>query len=362
VATVQWFRIGCQVTPIGYDNIRRNIAYKMVYTISPYQINDPRVAVFPPAKFRGTHKVYNYWFTGENSEVLDLDIQVDYNYTTTFSNNQGGVPFGDWTSSARIYEKRAFQNKPNSEGTGGTGDTTTPAAQLAERLYNDADIQKSALTIVGDPDWIQQSEVFYNNPKSIDLSPFMPDGSVNTAASEVLYEIKFNPVNDYNLSTGLAAINSTGGLYGQTTAEIALEPQSTVFNALLVKNNFRQGRFTQRLIGAVRYFNPSTATNQVQAQGSTTSRVNAEQTTSAQGIRGQQADVRRVDNQIAANETAAARARFNNGALPAPVDSYTGYESAFIPTIPSGPPSIKPGASTPNDDEASAFSPFQVGP
>ena len=366
VATVQWFRIGCQVTPLKYDNIRRNIAYKIVYTVSPYQINDPRVAVFPPSKFRGTHKVYNYWFTGENAEVLDLDIQVDYNYTTTFSNNQGGVPFGDWTSSARIYEKRAFQNKPNSEGTGGTGDTTTPAAQLAERLYNDADIQKANLTIIGDPDWIQQSEVFYNNPKSINLSPFMPDGSVNTAASEVLYEIKFNPVNDYNLGTGLAAINSNGGLYGQTTADIALEPQSTVFYALLVKSNFRQGKFTQVLKGAIRYFNPSTATNEVRAQGSTSARANAAETTSAQGVRGQQADIRRVDNQIAANETAAARSRFNNGALPAPTDWADPYGSsdaaAIIAAQQAGPPSIKPGTSTPNDDEASAFSPFQVGP
>lgn len=367
VATVQWYRIGCQVTPLKYDNIRRNLSYKIVYTVTPYQINDPRVTVFPQARFRGTHKVYNYWFTGENSEVIDLDIQVDYNYTTTFSNNQGGVPFGDWTSSSRIYEKRAFQNKPNSEGTGGTGDTTTPAAQLAERLYNDADIQKSALTIVGDPDWLQQSEVFYNNPRSINLSPFMPDGSVNTAASEVLYEIKFNPVNDYNLSTGLAAINSNGGLYGQTTADIALEPQSTVFNALLCRSNFRQGKFTQRLIGAIRYFNPSTATNEVKAQGSTIQQANATQTAAAQGVRGQQVDVRRVDNQIEANATAAARARFATQALPAPSEPWpdpygTSDAAAIIAAQQAGPPSLKPGTSTPNDDEASAFSPFQVGP
>lgn len=367
VATVQWYRIGCQVTPLKYDNIRRNLSYRIVYNVTPYQINDPRIAVFPQARFRGTHKVYNYWFTGENAEILDLDIQVDYNYTTTFSNNQGGVPFGDWTSSSRIYEKRAFQNKPNSEGTGGTGDTTTPAAQLAERLYNDADIQKAVLTIVGDPDWIQQSEVFYNNPLRVDLSPFMPDGSVNTAASEVLYEIKFNPVNDYNLSTGLAAINSAGGLYGQTTADVVLEPQSTVFNAVIVRNNFRQGKFTQRLIGQVRYFNPSTATNEVRAQGSTVQQANAAQTAAAQGVRGQQADVRRVDNQIAANETAAARARFLNRALPAPsepwADPYgTSDAAAIIAAQQAGPPSVKPGASTPNDDEASAFSPFQAGP
>ena len=267
VATVQWYRIQCQSTPLEYDNIRRTNSYKIVYTVTPYQINDPKVPAFPTAAFRGTHKVYNYWFTGENAELLDLEIQTNFNYTMSFAANQGGLPQGDeWTSSARIYEKRYFQTKPNSEGTGGQGDTTTPAAELAARLYQDQDLQKSTVTILGDPDWIQQSEVFYTDPTTVYLSPFMPDGSVNTAASEVLYEIKINPVNDYNLLDGLATINSNGGLYGQNTSNIILEPQSTVFNALTVDSNFRQGKFTQRINGALRQFNAAKATVSVAAE------------------------------------------------------------------------------------------------
>ena len=206
VQTVQWYRIRSRITPIAYDNIRRTIAYRMTYTVSRYQINDPRVPVFPTARYRGAHKIYNYWFTGLNSEVIDLDINVEYNYLMTFGSSQGGSTLNDYTSDGRLYEKRYFQNKPNSEGTGGTGDTTTPAAQLAERLYSDSDIQKAKLTIVGDPDWLQQSEVFYN--RGVDLKPFMPDGSINYDASEALYEIRINPVADYNINTGLAEVNA----------------------------------------------------------------------------------------------------------------------------------------------------------
>jgi hypothetical protein len=308
VATVQWYRIQCQSTPLEYDNIRRTNSYKIVYTITPYQINDPKVPAFPQAAFRGTHKVYNYWFTGENAELLDLEIQTDFNYTMSFAANQGGLPPGDeWTSSARIYEKRYFQTKPNSEGTGGQGDTTTPAAELAARLYQDQDLQKSTVTILGDPDWLQQSEVFYNSPTQVYLSPFMPDGSVNTAASEVLYEIKFNPVNDYNLLDGLAKINSNGGLYGQNTATIVLEPQSTVFCALQVHSNFRQGRFTQRLIGALRQFNAAKASISVAAERNRLWTA---------------ADQEDADTGAAmlalGNRTAADRARYSTGTVPAP--------------------------------------------
>jgi len=257
VATVQWYRIRSRVTPLKYDNIRRTIAYKITYTVSRYQINDPRVPVFPRARYRGAHKIYNYWFTGQNSEVLDLDITVNYNYTLSFGNSQGGSSLNDLTADGRLYEKRYFQNKPNSEGTGGQGDTTTPAAQLSERLYSDSDIEKAQLTIVGDPDWLVQSDIFYN--RGIDLKPFMPDGSVNTDASETLYEIRVNPVADYNITNGLAEVNAKNQSYSQATGENNLASVSTVFTALKVQSTFRQGRFTQKLEGAVRRFDPRNA-------------------------------------------------------------------------------------------------------
>ena len=363
VATVQWYRIGCQVTPLGYDNKRRCIAYKSTYYITPYQINDPRVPLFPNARFRGTHKVYNYWFTGENNEVLDLDIEVNYNYTTTFGNYQAGAgPAGDFTSSSRIYEKRYFQTKPNSEGTGGTGDTTTPAAQLAERLYNDADIQKAQLTIVGDPDWIQQSEVFYNDPRSISLSPFMPDGSMNTAASEVLYEIKFNPVNDYNLNDGLGTINSNGGLYGQSNADVRLEPQSTVFGALMCRSNFRQGRFTQRLTGTIKYFNASLADLTVANR----------QTLAANGVNsegyavgvpviaedGAVSSLRKNEYGDLYDPGTLVSPQFATGTVPAPPVTPAGRSDPTV-VAEGAPASIPAGQTGPNDDEAGAFTPFQ---
>jgi hypothetical protein len=293
VQTVQWYRIRSRVTPIAYDNIRRTIAYRTTYTVSRYQINDPRVPIFPQSRYRGAHKIYNYWFTGQNSEVIDLDINVEYNYVMTFGNSQGGSTLNDYTSDGRLYEKRYFRTKPNSEGTGGTGDTTTPAAQLAERLYSDQDIQKAQLTIVGDPDWLQQSDVFYN--RGINLKPFMPDGSVNSDASEVLYEIRINPVTDYNINTGLAEVNAKNQAYSQATGETNLASLSTVFAANVVQSTFRQGKFTQKLAGTIRNFNAKNADLTAQDLA----KQSGSQVIATTVATAQQADVRRVDNAIA---------------------------------------------------------------
>lgn len=247
VSTVQWYRIQGKSIPIGYDNKRRNYAYKLVYTITPYQINDPRVPYYPPARFRGTHKIYNYWFTGQNTEVLDFVINVNANYLTVVGRDV--IPPNDY--SGRWIEKRAFQTRPNESSQGGTGESTMPAAALADRLYSYADISTADVTILGDPDWLQQSEVFYLDK---DLNPFAKDGSVNTSASEVLFEMRFNGPTDFDLSTGLTPVYKGNTAKSQITGETNLPSESIIYCTTTITSYFKQGKFTQRLQGQLRRF------------------------------------------------------------------------------------------------------------
>ena len=336
VSTVQWFKIRSRVSPLGYDKKRRAIAYKTTYTVSRYQINTPLVPTFPNARYRGTHKLYNYWFTGLNSEVLDFDINVNYQYVTTFGSGQGNqLEPTNQLSSGRLYERFYFQNKPNAEGTGGTGNTTSPAAQLSERLYSDGDVEKSVLTIIGDPDWLQQTEAFYN--LEVDLKPFMPDGSVNTDASEVLYEVRFNPVADYDITTGLAQVNANNTAYSQATGENNLASQSIVYAAQTVTSNFKGGRFTQRIAGTLRpLIDPVDIT-------------------------------RSVSNN--ATDRGAKEATDTLAALPyTDPQSIIDFSASGTPGNPSGigfgqasTPVAKPGTRVVSDDAAEEISPFQVG-
>jgi hypothetical protein len=249
VSTVQWYRIRSECRPLGYDRKRRGIAYEIRYIISRYQINDPRNAYFPNARFRGAHKIYNYWFTGLNTEVLDFNIDVNSQFFMTIGNDGKSV---DPAPNAQYIERRAFQARPGQTTQPGSNEAGMPAANLADRIYSPIDVAQVTLDILGDPDWIQQSEVFY---KGIDLKPFVQDGSVNYDSSEVLFVVNFNPVSDYDLSTGVMDSqkrnDNSSGLF-------AARPQQDIFRATEVQSNFRQGRFTQQIKGLITYFAANT--------------------------------------------------------------------------------------------------------
>ena len=248
VKTVQWYKITQIATPIEWDKTRRDYAYEIKYRVTRYQINTPRSPYFPPAMYRGVHKVYNYWFTGENTEVLNFEIDANTNYLTPI-NNSGKVETvrGD----ARYAEKRFFQASAEESTQGGRGESTLPAAQLASRLYSPADVAKIDIEIVGDPDWITQSELFYSKTN---LGAFEADGSVNVNAGESLFEIRFNKVVDYDAATGLTPVYKNNLAQSQITNELNLAEESLVFTAYEVTNYFKEGKFTQKLSGTLRNF------------------------------------------------------------------------------------------------------------
>ncbi|MEK9699859.1 MAG: hypothetical protein VW270_29035, partial [Candidatus Poseidoniales archaeon] len=106
----------------------------------------------PPAAYRGVHKLYPYWFTGQNTEVLDFEIEVNSNFLVTIGND-GSV---DDSPQGRYPVKNSY-GAPNASQQGGTRGSAVPAANLSDRLYNYVDVANNKITIVGDPDWIQQT-------------------------------------------------------------------------------------------------------------------------------------------------------------------------------------------------------------
>jgi hypothetical protein len=165
----------------------------------------------------------------------------------------------------------------------------------------------------------------------------MPDGSVNTDASEVLYEVRFNPVADYNITTGLAEVNANNTAYSQATGENNLASQSIVYAAQTVTSNFKGGRFTQRIAGTLRpLIDPVDIT-------------------------------RSVSNN--ATDRGAKEATDTLAALPyTDPQSIIDFSASGTPGNPSGigfgpasTPVAKPGTRVVSDDAAEEISPFQVG-
>lgn len=257
VPTVQWYRIKTQIKPLGYDHKRSAIAYKITYIVGKYQINTPRSAYFPPADYRGVHKLYNYWFTGQNSEVLDFEIDVNSNYFMVIGND-GRV---DERAQGKFPVPLSYSTATGQTQQGGENGSTIPASNLSDRLYSAADVANGVIQIVGDPDWIQQTELVYN--KSLSLTPFAPDGSVNYDSSEVLFELRFNPAQDYDLETGLTNVYENNRDLHMTTqdgvvTQVNVAQESLIWAATTVTSTFSEGKFTQRLQGVYREFNGAT--------------------------------------------------------------------------------------------------------
>jgi hypothetical protein len=272
-----WYRIGVEAKPLPKSDSKRNdLAYEITYEIAPYGINDIKSEYFPKGVFRGAQKKYSYWFTGQNTSILNFEQDFNYLYYITINSRTRAQVNSRGTSDYREVEKRLYS--PNSAQTNQGIDswyTNEPAANAADYLYSPGDQATVKLSIVGDPAWIEQGEVWSGiRKKSLNTNAtdpyfdaFLADGTINFDAREALFEVSFNKPADYNINTGLLDVPGS-----------AVASQNYVYKAVTVTSNFRQGKFTQDLEGKLLVF-PNTIT---QSQTTTTAGTTTAGTTEQQ--------------------------------------------------------------------------------
>jgi hypothetical protein len=247
--TVGWFTITAQVEPLEYDTIRNDYAYKITYVIGPYAVVDPKSDWFPQSVFRGTQKKYSYWFTGENTQILDY--YQDYNYMYYLVVNGPAAP--RVYSDRREYDKAAFQTAAGESNQGQENNVYGPVATLADTLYSPADTVRGKLTIVGDPDWIQQGPLWAGAIETnYDYRAFLVDNTINYESQEPLFEVLFNKPVDYDLGTGL--MDPERSKFAGDDGISQQAKTSYIYRALTVESIFSRGRFTQELLGAQVFF------------------------------------------------------------------------------------------------------------
>ena len=242
-----WFQVLCNIDILGYDYKRKDHAYRMVFTIVPFET--PMLSTyFPSGKYRGVHKSYRYWFTGENNSIISFEQSF---------NNQWTQAITGTTSPDTRVQKANFQANPNYQETwktnvfpasgqsnqGGDKYTNEPGANAADFLYT-ADLATAKITIVGDPAWLPSPLTDYVSPEMFTTSPFLADGTINSVASGAYFQITFNTPADYNLQTGLIDPSTAPSSTGNSNTI------STVYVATKATHIFKSGKFTQELEGA----------------------------------------------------------------------------------------------------------------
>jgi hypothetical protein len=250
-----WYRVGLQAVPkssLGEDPKRNDYAYDITYQLTPYKVNDVQSDYFPQGEFQGTHKKYNYWFTGQNTQILRFEQDFNYLYYLTVNTEQPTAATG-LTTDYREKLKKSFSPRSAQSSMGQQGPTNEASANAADYLYSPADQGRIKLEILGDPSWIQQGELWAGIAGTGQIyGPFLDDGTINYEGQEALFEIAFNQPVDYNLDTGI--MDPTTKNFNKTDSNAGDARQSYIYRATDVISTFSQGRFTQELNGVLILF------------------------------------------------------------------------------------------------------------
>jgi hypothetical protein len=241
-----WYKINMQAVPRVFDSNRNDYAYDIKFLITPYQIADMKSSYFNSPKITGVHKRYDYWFTGQNTQVLNYEQTYDLTYYVTLTGDNGSAgSLGDNTEIKQVYSPRSGQSSQ-----GAAGKTNEIAANAADYLYSKGNLAEATLTILGDPAWLQQGELLgLPRPTDFKYGPFLADGTLNFDSSQILFEIAINAPQDYNMQTGLMDPNTrTDESVIRTTSKNEAR-RRYVYLAIDVESEFVKGKFTQVLKG-----------------------------------------------------------------------------------------------------------------
>jgi len=139
---LQWYRITSSVKVIGWDDIRKDYAYKIIYQVIPTSVSSVKSPFFPEKRFNGTQKRYKYWFTGENTEIIDYEVDFNALYYVSSS----PLVAQDKSSISSIGET-TNPGPPDQSIVGGSDLSSDPAARAASVLYSPTDYALLSLRV-----------------------------------------------------------------------------------------------------------------------------------------------------------------------------------------------------------------------
>jgi hypothetical protein len=282
---MQWYKISVAASPLGYDKIIRDYAYKMTFIITPYAIAQMTSQYFPDSRYRGVHKSYQYWFTGNNTQILHYEQNYNNAYRLLLT-GIGADKQKSITTNFRDQNRYIFMATSENQAGGAKNYANEPGDNAASFLYDPLSLSQVKLRIVGDPGWMQQGECGLGvKASTFSFRPFTADGSINFDSQAVMFDVSFNQPTDYNFNTGVMDVNAhnTSNGYPQ---------EHYTFTASTCKSTFSKGRFEQEIVGKLLLEKNTSTAAQGRPTTSTASATNVRPATIPQS----QADAQDLEN------------------------------------------------------------------
>lgn len=266
-----WFNISPKITNIQWDKKRKDWAYDITYVIQTYLLPATEGNyVTNKTKYYGPHKRYEYWYTGQNTEIIGYEQRVDNNYflaTYTDPDNEN--------DDENNNNKKAVNRQSGGDKTGAKG---TPANEAINNfrtsLYSPDSFATAKIQILGDPDFIMHdtASVDTSSSGSITYNKFYDSNgtTVNPTGGQVFMEIDFKEAVDYSLDGDLTDLsygpNGDRGVSGEPGTlsindsiefwrfedeDVQKEVKGIPYQIISVTNNLNNGSFTQSISAVI---------------------------------------------------------------------------------------------------------------
>lgn len=274
-APLQWYRVVPEAKIDGYDPSTNLYTMSIVYYVTPWTVSSKH-PMGPMGKTDGYSKVFNYIYTGQNNEILDMQIDFNLLYTLQMTSNRNkgktlqtapvkgdeqqmrGEVDNNPTTATDVQQtgpivvpQSRVQPVPLVYGSnniryatrsGGEQAAAVTAGDISEALMVDTrgDMISLKLRILGDPHFIKQDDIFFNYATAPNTNgQLTPNNSLWTDSGELYVFVNFKTPTDYDETTGLAIPGANGTYsYSQWTG---------IYKLLTVESEFTKGKFEQTL-------------------------------------------------------------------------------------------------------------------
>jgi hypothetical protein len=299
--TIEWFHLTPDISNMSWDEKRADWVYDINYILNVYDTPVIDTAYTNPGKtYYGPVKRYDYWYTGQNSEITSYKQVLDNLYYTTYLDDEFGKDDKD-------ANKNGGQNTKNaSGGSGNSAGSITPLVQnqrteqptqgkaglgmeaqnsYLTSLFDPSAVAMAEVQILGDPDWLMSSmDGVVNSEGQVVASLAQNETavynkfygrdqySVSFGGGQVFFEIDFKEAVDYK-SEGqdIAAEGFAGGVSGapgtmsinssilfwKDPKSISKLVKGISYSLIRCKNTFSNGVFRQTLYGTMNSFSDS---------------------------------------------------------------------------------------------------------
>lgn len=247
---IKWFKVKPVIKSAegpgqGFDGKDGRYKYHIMYVVEPsviYYHDFPWASKSKP-KGNGFHKIYDYIFSGKNTEVLDFKLKFRAAFLQVMTAGTG-KPFGDKTADQDFSaQTKEIPNSPEGNTVNGQDNVTRARAKdlFSSVMSDGVDMIELDMQIIGDPAYIATSDAYWQDKVRQGqqyTDSFMPDGTINYDLTAPYVQVNLKTPIDYDDITGLANPNTA------TNSSF-----SGIYKLNQVSSTFSGGIFQQKLKG-----------------------------------------------------------------------------------------------------------------